>query len=88
MTHPTTPKANKELREFLKTLKIHNKDLDVCFNDAVAVGHLEALLTSDKQKLLQEIMEQAIQGYPVLRATGKFRVVPLSVIQNKLEGLS
>jgi histidyl-tRNA synthetase len=44
-----TPKpntTNSELDGFLKTLKVHNRDLDACFNDAVAVAHLEALIAS------------------------------------------
>ena len=36
--------TDKELQTFLKTLKVHNKDLDVCFNDALAVAHLENLI--------------------------------------------
>lgn len=33
-----------EVDEFLDTLKVHNKDLDACFNDAVAVSHLKAAI--------------------------------------------
>jgi hypothetical protein len=35
---------NDELELFLSFLKIHNKDLDACFNDAVAVSHLMKLV--------------------------------------------
>jgi len=31
-----TDKTQEELEKFLDTVKIHNKDLDVCINDAVA----------------------------------------------------
>lgn len=41
--------SEAELDKFINTLKIHNKDLDVCFNDAVAVQHLKLLIaTHDK----------------------------------------
>lgn len=34
-----------EWQEFLKTLKVHNKDIDGCFNDALAVRHLEQAIS-------------------------------------------
>ena len=43
----------KELRDFLETLNIHNKDLKICFNDALAVSHIERLIS----KLLKEQRE-------------------------------
>ena len=36
MNKPMTDKTQEELEKFLDTVKIHNKDLDVCINDAVA----------------------------------------------------
>lgn len=45
-----------------------------------------ALITADKQKLLQELMEQKVDySEPFFVATNE--AIPLSVIQNKLEGL-
>lgn len=44
--------------DFLKTLKIHNKDLDVCFNDAVAVAHLKKLIVEWRDKSLVEMQKQ------------------------------
>lgn len=41
-----------EVDQFLDTLKIHNKDLDACFNDALAVKHLLELHT---QAVLDEL---------------------------------
>jgi ribosomal protein L14 len=94
---PTTPKANKELEDELETIIVRLLN-DVRLRDATMKGfdrnewvikdkaqakeQIMALITSDKQRLLQELMEQAkgkAVGYPC---------VPLSVIQNKLEGLS
>ncbi len=40
----------KELKVFMKTLQIHNKDLDTCFNDALAGAHILKLVDEiDKQ---------------------------------------
>lgn len=39
-----------ELNDFIETLKVHNKDLDACFNDAVAVQHLKLLVDREKAK--------------------------------------
>jgi hypothetical protein len=87
MSKPTENET--ELRKFLETLKIHNKDLDACFNDAVAVGHLEFLITSDKQRLLQGLITPTDKFLTWKQDDGSEEVyVPLSVIQNKLEGLS
>jgi len=41
----STKQQDEELKTFLGTLKVHNKELDTCFNDAVAIHHLERLVT-------------------------------------------
>jgi hypothetical protein len=53
-----------------------------------------AFITSDKQRLLQGLMEEA-ENYALVDASpteteiiGVERAIPLSLIQNKLEGLS
>ena len=52
-------KVIEELRNFLETLKIHNKDLDICFNDALASLHIERLffkvLSQQKEKIKKEL---------------------------------
>ncbi len=57
----TEPDTTNELDEFLKTLKVHNKELHDCFNDAVAVQNLRALITKEKYKdslgELEELMD-------------------------------
>lgn len=42
-SHPPISEEQK-LEKFLSTLKIHNKDIDACLNDAVAVKHLKQLI--------------------------------------------
>jgi hypothetical protein len=49
----------QDTEEFLTTLKIHNKELDACFNDAVAVAHLTKLF--DQQKA--EAADQAVREF-------------------------
>lgn len=44
----------KDIDSFLDTLKIHNKDLDACFNDALAVRHLKELCKSELLQLITE----------------------------------
>jgi len=62
---PDTPQERKELGEFLKTLKVHNKDLSACFNDAVAVVHIEHLI----DRLLDQARSDAIgEGCKALQA--------------------
>lgn len=51
---PTPSKGQPSVDEFLRTLKIHNKDLDVCFNDAIAVHHLKELMLAHALSLLPE----------------------------------
>lgn len=84
-----------ELDGFLKTLNIHNKDLDFCFGDAIAVGRLKFLIAQEankaQQQLLNELMEQKQTCYDCIHDNENLETVdfiPLSVIQNKLEGLS
>lgn len=66
-TPQTTPAADDgaaeqdKLDSFLQTLKVHNKDLGVCFNDAVAVSHLSALIRAEADRLARERME-AVRG--------------------------
>jgi len=55
---PDSPDA--ELDIFLATLKIHNKDLDVCFYDALAVRHLKQLMY---KALLSQLREGAPKKY-------------------------
>ena len=47
-------KMCKELKYFLERLKIHNKDIESCFNDALAASHIQDLfskaLTDQKQE--------------------------------------
>jgi hypothetical protein len=90
-----TPKANKELRE-----EVYN-NLPTCAGGGSlnctfktpsvvckrATDNILEILTSDKQKLLKELMEQKVEAENVYEATDVVDVVPLSVIQNKLEGL-
>lgn len=45
----TVTDNKEELRGFLKTLKVHNKDIDGCFNDALAVHKLLALIEQREQ---------------------------------------
>lgn len=49
-----------KLNDFLLTLKIHNKDLDACFNDAVAVHHVKALIQSEIAAVLDLVNEKVI----------------------------
>jgi hypothetical protein len=58
------------------------------------IDELLTLITSDKQRLLQGLMEEA-ENYVLVDASpteteiiGSERAVPIEVIQNKLEGLS
>lgn len=49
--------TDSELHKFIATLKIHNKDLDTCLNDAVAVFHLEQLIAAQKQRWVKDELE-------------------------------
>lgn len=69
-TAPGPPSNSSNLEDFLKTLKIHNKDLDACFNDAVAVGHLKCLLQSERQRWSSELVEKLPNRNP-LKVTWK-----------------
>ena len=63
-----TSKA-EELDTFLKTLKIHNKDLDTCFNDALAIKHILELTQSiadqskreERERIWKEAQGKAIE---------------------------
>jgi hypothetical protein len=105
MTNPTTkPLVDEtELRE-----KVNELVLD-CLNTSCnggllsptgqdykddCVDQLLTLITSDKQRLLKELMEQKAAYVGRLYEQGKVDTqskphdaIPLSVIQNKLEGL-
>ena len=51
-------KIIEELRNFLETLKIHNKDLDTCFNDALASLHIEKLFSKALSQQKEEIKKE------------------------------
>ncbi len=54
----------EELDNFLHTLKLHNKDLDICFNDALAVMHLKSLITDHtRQQVLEAEDKSYIKGW-------------------------
>ena len=46
-----------QLKKFLKTLKIHNKDLGICFNDHLAVFHLEKLIHSAVEEARKDTLK-------------------------------
>ena len=45
--------AELTVDEFLDTQKVHNRCLDACFNDALAVSHLRDLINKEQVKLLE-----------------------------------
>lgn len=57
------PKDN-ELKDFLYTLKIHNKDLDACFNDALAENHLRQLIEAYVNRRIVSELEAALAAEP------------------------
>ena len=64
----------EELKEFLRTLNIHNKDLEVCFGDAVASLHIEGLflqaLQSQTQDIIKKVEGMKIEFIPYTKYTG------------------
>src|SRR4051812_24645121 len=84
----TTPEASKELRERI-IANLSNPDY---VGISTRTDQIMAILTSDKQKLLKELMEhkQTVKIIVNKRYVEdeNFEVIPLQVIQNKLEGLS
>jgi len=59
MTKPTL-KDGQKLKRFLGTLKIHNKDVDVCINDALAVRYLLVLISELTKKAKRQALNEAI----------------------------
>ena len=51
--------AELTVDEFLDTQKVHNRCLDACFNDALAVSHLRDLINKEQVKLLQPLFDEA-----------------------------
>lgn len=50
--------SRDSLDSFLDTLKVHNKDIDACFNDALAEHHLKELVTAEIIAELERLAEQ------------------------------
>jgi hypothetical protein len=81
---PETPKPTENETELRATLKIALLPFGYVTEDKL--DQIMSLITSDKQRLLIELIEHKIYGH--LAVPGCTEFVPVSAIQNKLEGLS
>lgn len=78
------------LREFLKTLNVHNKDLDVCFNDALAERHLVDLIDNETTRAFHQGYSKgiddarAIEDRSINREKVKARLIELDLLEQAL----
>ena len=59
--------TDKQIDDFLSTLKIHNRNIDACFNDALAVAHLKTLLHQERERAVLselEILRSKMRCFP------------------------
>ena len=53
-------------------------------------SHVKAYIRRQQLALISRLEEKAIEGYPILKSTGKFRAIPISAltaIRQELEGM-
>lgn len=83
---PEAPQID-ELDEFLGGLKVHHKDVDTCFNDAVAKAYLDKLILAKSTRDKNEARKQELGRLSQLAKRHPNFVALANTIDNRLKEL-
>jgi len=75
-----------QLKKFLKTLKIHNKDLGICFNDHLAVFHLEKLIHSAVEEARKDTLKWVLDEIRINEGSSSPKADLIKQVKRKLLG--